>query len=219
MTTKEKLEVAIRKMEAARKSANETKSDADYIALKQCEKEVEALCAQVDAGGMEAPRNGTTEKVVDDGKFIAPANVNVLREAISNHMLKVYGREVLSSKTDIELKQICLGLLEEARTQYLNGENPTASVLEYVQRMIDEVNETYKDNDQEKDDADGNRGSGDTPAESEGSVGGDNIPTPTPTDEDNTPAEPENKPAESLKEEKPTTTPKPKKEGGKKAKN
>ncbi len=178
MTTKEKLEVAIRKMEAARKSANETKTDADYIALKQCEKEVEALRAQVDAGGMEAPRNGTTEKVVDDGKFIAPANVNVLREAI-----------------------------------------PTASVLEYVQRINDKVNETHKDNNQEKDDADGNRGSGDTPAESEGSVGGDNIPTPTPTDEDNTPAEPENKPAESLKEEKPTTTPKPKKEGGKKAKN
>lgn len=217
MTTKEQLEVAIRKMEAARKNANETKSDADYITLKKCEKEVETLRAKVDVGEEEAKQNDTAENVVDDGKFIAPSNVNELREAISNHMLKVYGREALSAKTDSELKQICLGLLEEARSQYLSEENPTAPVLEHVQHLIDEVNETPQDNNQEKDGADGGSGSEETPEGNEGDADSNNAPTPT--NEGNTHAEPENKPAEPHNDEVPTPTPEPKKKGGKKAKN
>lgn len=201
MTTKEKLEQAIKSMEFARKEWNETKSDAAAIALKKCEVEVDALRKQVNAEEADTLAHAAvqqpeppqapepTKEPMGENKFIAPENPEELKEAITGHVLKVHGREALSNMCDSEIAAIYLELLEDARGQY-GAKNSEAGVAK-VQECIDTINKELEEKEEEQEQVDGDN---------------------TDTNKANSPEQPENSPAEPAKDPEPTPQPeKPKK--------
>lgn len=208
MTTKEKLEQAIKSMEIARKEWNETKSDAAAIALKKCEAEVDALRKQVNAEEADTLAHAAVQQPeppqapepakepVDENKFIAPENPEELKEAITGHVLKVHGREALSNMCDSEIAAIYLELLEDARGQYgaKNSEAGVAKVQECIDTINKELEEKEEEQEQQQEQADGDN---------------------TDTNEANSPEQPENSPAEPAKEPEPTPQPEKPKKGGK----
>lgn len=214
MTTKEKLEQAIKSMEVARKEWNETKSDAAAIALKKCEVEVDALRKQVNAEEADTLAHAAVQQPeppkepeppqapepanepVDENKFIAPENPEELKEAITGHVLKVHGREALSNMCDSEIAAIYLELLEDARGQY-GAKNSEAGVAK-VQECIDTINKELEEKEEEQE-------------QQQEQTDGDN----TDANEANSPEQPENSPAEPAKEPEPTPQPEKPKKGSK----
>lgn len=129
MNTKERLEAAICRMEAAKKSWSETKADADLITLKNCEREVASIRQQLRDEEVDAPDqqpastsqqglNDSGDGADDDNSFKAPENADTLKDSLNQHVLNVYGGDALSNMTDRQLADIFLELLNEAHNQY-----------------------------------------------------------------------------------------------------
>ncbi len=217
MNTKEKLQKALHELDVAEKSWNETKADSDLITVKKLEEEIASLRKQVLAEDADAlaksseqnpePPIDTTEgqqEPAETNTFKVPANVNDLKPMVSEHVLKVYGRDALSEMSDEEIASIYLEVLDEAKAQYeAKGD---ADAMDVVQGYVDVIHSelSSQEKEQEKTPESG------TSTEPEGEVAENEQPQ-----EPIAPADTENKAAESESKPKPTPTPEGKKKGGK----